>query len=206
MPSPYDALSRLASLADRVRGQSNSDLPAFLAVTDPDRGPDPINLAMCLPAGTGLIYRHFGQADRYQVGETLCTIAKQRGLIVLISSDPKLAAHCKADGLHWPENDLSVAAQMRARGDDRLFTSAAHSPAALHKAERVGIDAALYSCAFTSDSSNASPAKGPWRIASGARSSRLQIYALGGVNVRTGKRLIGLGLSGLACVGALSED
>jgi thiamine-phosphate pyrophosphorylase len=206
MPPPYDALTRLASLADRIRDRSKSDLPSFFAMTDPGRGLDPVSLAMRLPRGTGLIYRHFGAPDRYRVGHDICSIAQQRGVIVLVSNDADLAASCGADGLHWPEAHLSDAARMRARGDGRIFTCAAHSPSALHKASEAGIDAALYSCAFASASPSASPPKGSWRMAAAASQSRIQVYALGGINARTAKRLIGLGLSGIACVDALNSD
>lgn len=196
----------LARLAGRVRGPAKTGLPALYVLTDPQRLPDPTGLAHRLPAGSALIYRHFGAPDRVRIARQLASIARQRGLVFLIGADADLADRVDADGVHWPERLLGECARQRARGDHRFFTAAAHSPSALRRAERCGADAMLFSAVFPSDSPSAGPAKGLQASAAATRHTKKPVIALGGVRSSTGKRLTGLGFSGIACVGAAADD
>ena len=78
------------------------DLPALFALTDPDRTHDPLRLAETLAPGTGLVFRHFGAADRVETGLKLAELAREGGLCLLVSADPELADQIGADGIHWP--------------------------------------------------------------------------------------------------------
>ena len=197
----------MARLALRVRGARQPGhagaLPPLLVLSDPARTPDLPALAAALPPGSGFIYRHFGAADRFGTARILSAIAQANGLVFLVSADPDLAAKCGADGIHWPERDLPMAARLRARGDARLFTAAAHSVRALQHARMAGVDAALVSPVFASDSPSATRPKGKWLACSLARNAGMPVYALGGINARTAPRLAGLGFAGIACVGAI---
>ncbi|WP_291843717.1 thiamine phosphate synthase [Maricaulis sp.] len=203
MTSPYDAVTRLASMAARVRGRAWTSLPPLLALTDPDRQPDPVALAELLPPGSGLVFRHFGAPDRADQAMQARETTSRRGVCFLVSADPELARRCGADGIHWPEHDLPSAARARARGDTRLFTASAHSPRALRCAASAGIDAALVSTVFPSASPSSGRAMGPFAVAAWARQSQVPVYALGGINPHTISRLNGLGISGVAVVGAI---
>ncbi|MGK0265987.1 MAG: thiamine-phosphate pyrophosphorylase [Maricaulis sp.] len=205
MTRPYDAQLALARLADRVRGKLQLDLPALFALTDPDRTPDPLRLARSLAPGTGLVYRHFGAPDRFETGLQLAAIARQSGLCLLVSADLELADRIGADGIHWPERLLGQASSRRMRGDRRIFTASAHSPAALFRARNAGIDAAFHSTVFASQSPSASRPHGAFAAAATAHAAQIPLYPLGGVNRRTARRLVGLGFAGFCCVGAASE-
>lgn len=162
-------------------------LPAFFALTDPARTPDPAELARSLPTGSGLIYRHFGAADKMQVAADLSHIAARRKLVLLIANDPKLAMRVKAAGVHWPEARLHLARQWRGRF--AVITSAAHSRAALWQAARAGTDAALLSAVFPSNSKSAGVPIGPLRFRKLARGADLPVYALGGVTAGNARRI-----------------
>ena len=206
MTRPYDAQLALARLAGRVRGPMELDLPALFALTDPGRTPDLFRLAQSLPPGSGLIYRHFGAPDRFDHGLELADIARESGLYLLVSADPDLADRIGADGVHWPERFLCKAWSRRMRGDRRTFTASAHSSAAVLRAKRAGIDAVFHSTVFGSESSSAGRAHGPYAAAAAARAAQIPVYPLGGVNTRSGRRLVGLGFAGFGCVGAVSKD
>jgi len=201
---PYDALEKMARLADRIRGGRQDKLPSLLAMTDPKRTPDPLKLARQLPQASALIYRHFGSPDRFETGEALAEICQKRGLVLLVSADPDLADVIKADGIHWPENDFEKAVRLRARRKSDLFTVSAHSPGAAFKANTSSFDGILYSSVFASKSPSAGRPIGTYAAASATKHVSTPIYALGGVNQHTGRRLIGLGFSGIACVGAVN--
>jgi len=174
-------------------------------MTDPLRQADPVALAQTLPPGSGLIYRHFGDPHRERLANLARAVTDRRGLMFLIAADPDLARICGADGVHWPERDLHLAARARARGDHRPFTAAAHSPMALRRANAAGVDAALVSTVFPSASPSAGRPIGPISLSRWIAETDLPVYALGGVNARTIKRLVGLGVSGVAVIGAIKS-
>ena len=158
-------------------------LPSFFALVDPHRTPDPLALAERLPPGTGVIYRHFGEAKQESIGQGLVKVARARSLMVLIGNDPQLARRLDADGVHWAE-----ARRHEARGwRDRfaIMTCAAHSRRSLARAGTTSCDAALYSTVFASNSPSASAPMGALRFRNSVQRTRLPVYALGGVNADT---------------------
>jgi thiamine-phosphate pyrophosphorylase len=205
---PYDVAGKMARLADRVRGGKRNRLPSLIVMTDPARSGCLIELANTLGQGNALIYRHFGASNRLEIGRDLASLAERRGFTFLVSADLELADMLRREGkgvgIHWPEKWLHVAAQQRGRGDTRLFTASAHSPAAAMAARSAGVETVIYSPVFQSASPSAGAPKGVYAVASLARACTTGIHALGGVNLRSAPQLIGLGLSGIACVsGAL---
>lgn len=154
-------------------------LPPVFVFTDPQRTPDPAGLASNIPRGWGLVYRHFGSADRGAVARDLARIARDRRFLLLISADPKLAEDVEADGVHWPENRLP----MTRRSDRRWIVSAsAHSRRSINRAEHIGVDLIFLSKIFASRSSAPTPALGLLRFASVSSTARTPIWALGGIN------------------------
>lgn len=203
MKSPYDAATRLARTALSVRGDRACALPPLLVLTDPLRQPDPVALAGALPPGSGLIYRHFGHADRLAIATATVAMGLERGVVVLVSSDLELAIKSEAAGVHWPERMISQAARARARGCGMLFSGSAHGPTALCRANRADLDAVLVSTVFPSVSPSAGRAMGPMALAAWSRRTSLPVYALGGVRHTNAGRLNELGMSGIAVVGAI---
>lgn len=180
------------------------DLPPMFFVTDPVRTPDPVSVAERLPRGAGVIYRAFGAADASAVALALRRVAKRRGLVLLIGADAALAARAGADGVHLPERDLRRGRRLRQQHPDWLIIGAAHSTRALSAAGAAGLDAALVSAVFPSNSTSAKRALTPVRFAQLTAKARLPVYALGGVQGATARRLIGTGAAGLAAVEGLS--
>jgi thiamine-phosphate pyrophosphorylase len=163
-----------------------SHLPPALFLTDPQRTPDPVAVAERLPAGWGVIYRHFGAADRFQTAERLAHVCRKKGLVLLIAADPPLARAVKADGVHWPARLLSG---MRTAGGFRLQTASAHSLREIMQARRAGVDAATLSAVFPSRSPSAGKPIGPLRFRLAARQGGLPLYALGGVSAANAARV-----------------
>lgn len=179
--------------------------PRLLVLTDPVRTPDPYVLASRLPAGSALVYRHFGVADRYETAGGLAQLCHERGAYLLVSSDLELADRIGADGVHWPERFYAQAAQARARSYTSWFTAAAHSAPALQKAAALGMDAALLSPIFASNSPSAGSAIGALRARLLIRQSALPVYLLGGIRDETMRRITNSGAAGFAMVEAFNE-
>jgi thiamine-phosphate pyrophosphorylase len=175
-----------------------------LFFTDPARTPDPAAAMARLPRGAGVVYRAFGAPDADVVGRRLARIAARRGLVLLVGADARLAARIGAAGVHLPERLAGQAGAIRRRRPAWLVTCAAHSAAAIALASRAGAHAAVVSPVFPSASPSAGRPLGPVRFAALVRAARLPVYALGGVNARTARRLAGTRAAGLAAVEALA--
>lgn len=190
-------LSRLHARAKSLR--RGPALPPLFLVTDPARTPDPAALLERLPRGTGVIYRAFGAPEAETVARRLQAIARRRGLELLIGAgEPRLARA----GVHLPERLALEARRFRRPG--RLVTAAAHGAAAIRRARLAGCDAVLVSAVFESRSPSADRPLGPARFSALVRAAGLPVYALGGVNHRTARRLLACGAAGLAAVEAFT--
>jgi thiamine-phosphate pyrophosphorylase len=176
------AAARLATPAVARNGRA---LPRAWFMTDPKRTPKPERIAERLPAGFGVIYRHYGASDRFETAARLAAICRRRRLVLLVSADPQLAQSIRADGVHWPEARVQG---VRLRHPHWIETMSAHSPRAIAKARRYGIDAAILSAVFASASPSAAAPMGALRFRDIARSAGLPVYALGGITYRNATR------------------
>jgi thiamine-phosphate pyrophosphorylase len=178
-------------------------LPHLWLVTDPDRLPDPVRTARTLPHGSGIVYRSFGRPQALAEALALSNLAKRRGLTLLIGADDGLARLVGADGVHLPERMMGQAKRLRARHPNWILTTAAHSPRAIAKAARLGLDAALISPVFVSQSPSASQPLGQTRVAQWVGGARLPVIALGGIGHKNARLLSGTGVWGIAAVDGL---
>jgi thiamine-phosphate pyrophosphorylase len=174
----------------------------LLVFTDPARTPDLEALARQLPPDAALVYRAFGAPDAEAQGRRLLTLATARGGRLLIGADEALAARIGAHGVHLPERAAARAGALKRRRPGWIVTTAAHSLCAARRARAAGADAAVVSAVFPSLSPSAGAPLGVLRLAGLARAAGLPVYALGGVNEATARRLKGLPLAGLAAVDA----
>ena len=154
-------------------------------MTDPVRTADIFSIAHRLPRGFGIVWRHFGAADRLEAGRKLARLCRRRGLVLLVSADPVLAARIGAHGVHWPEARLRG---MRLKPAGLIETAAAHSPRAAARAARFGVDAVVVSPVFPSRSPSAGKPLGALRFRQMARSASIPVYALGGLNAANAAR------------------
>ena len=185
----------------QVEGHFPPHLPGALFLTDPERTPDPVSVARKLPSGTGIVFRHFGAADRFEIASELAETARARGLILLIAADPELAQAVQADGVHWPEARLFHAQAWQ--GKFALQTASAHTRRAIWNAARFGMDAALVSSVFPSMSKSAGRPLGVSRFRRFVETSAIPIYGLGGITPLNAARLATV--AGLAAVSAFTD-
>lgn len=173
----------------------------MLFFTDPDRTPDIEAAARRLPPGSAIVYRTFGDPEAAAQARKLLQIARTRKLRLLIGADEDLAAEVGADGVHLPERLAGRIPYLKRRG--WLVTCAAHSPLVARRALGAGAHAVVVSAIFASRSPSAGEPIGPLRLARLVRAAGGPVYALGGVNDETARRLLPAGLVGLAAVEAL---
>lgn len=181
----------------------NSPLPRLFAMTDMGRGDDPLVLVNRLPAGTGLVFRHYESPNRAKLAAKVISSCKKQGLFCFIAGDVKLANALKADGVHLPEwqihNPPYGLANFRSKGG--RVTCAAHSLAAVYRAERLHVDGIFLSPVFPSKSHEGARHLGLTRFSNIARNRSTAIFALGGVDASSTRRLVFAGAYGLAGIG-----
>ena len=172
--------------------------------TDPVRTPDPECVVARLPRGSAVVFRAFGAGDALERGRRLATVARRRGVFLLVGMDGALAARLGADGVHLPERLAGRAGSVHALRRRFLVTAAAHDLPAALRARRAGVDAIVISPVFPSRSPSAGRATGVRVFAGLARAASTPAYALGGVNSSTARRLAGSGAVGFAAIEALT--
>lgn len=177
-------------------------LPPLLFFTDPTRTPQPWETAARLPAGAGVVFRHFGAADALETGLRLRAATKDAGVRLLVGLDADLAERVGADGVHLPERALSAAYALSGRRPDWLLTGAAHSLEAVKSAR--DMDALMLSPVFPAGGASAAKAAlGIEAFRMLAAAAPCPVYALGGISAANAAALIGSGACGIAGVDAV---
>lgn len=181
-------------------------LPPLILMTDAKRLPDPLRAACALPKGSMVILRHTEANARIALGVALIRIARARGLHLLVADDPMLASAIGATGLHCSEKNIALASHWRTRRKDWLITISAHSGAGLRRAALASADAAILAPVFATQSHPGAVSLGPLRFHALSRAANLPVYALGGIDGSSVKRLRGSKAVGIAAIGALIAD
>lgn len=135
---------------------------------------------------------------------SLSTIARARGIRLLIANDPQLADRLGAAGVHFSEANVRQAHIWRSRRPRWLITTAAHSLAACTSAGRFGADAVYLSPIFPTESHLGRGALGAVRARLIVARVGVPVYALGGLNEQTARLLARSRFAGIAAVGALA--
>jgi thiamine-phosphate pyrophosphorylase len=192
----------LARAANRLKAEMRSPLPPLVLMTDDERLPDPLAAARALPRGSMVVVRSKEQEGLERLSSALLRVARTRGFGVVVAGDPALAARLGADGFHLPEARAGEIAYWRARLPSLLITTSAHSLRALLRAQMTPADAAILSPLFATQSH---PGRGSLTAARAnliARTARLPLYALGGVDASN--TLLLRTFVGIAAIGALA--
>jgi thiamine monophosphate synthase len=155
-----------------------------------------------LPSGSVVICRDYDHAERETYARHLRALTCKNGQFLLVAGDVALARRVGADGVHLPEYMLRARPVL---SGFRLITAACHSVQALRRAERLGVDFALVSPVFSTRSHVDARPLGLHRLSRHISGTRVPCVALGGVNVKTARKLRPLRLAGVAAIDGLSE-
>mgnify|MGYP005855182721 CR=1 FL=1 len=200
-------------------------LPPCFYIIDREPCPVMMRVLLRLPAGSGVLLRAYQAPDRARLAHRLAAITKARSLVLLVAGDAVLARACGAQGAHWPQwllerrggmlekrggiaGKTRVSAGLGKRAGGRagwIMTAAAHDHRALAQAWRLGCDAVLCSPVFATSSHPGAKILGPHLLARMISRSRLPVYALGGINSQSIRRLPP-GVSGIAAISGFHDD
>lgn len=179
-------------------------LPPLWFLTDPERTPEPWRTAARLPAGAGVILRHFGRPEARDTALRLREATAAAGVLFLIAADPALVETVGADGLHLPQAWLDTPPTVPAGW---RLTAACRSVEALAQAEAIGVEAAFVSPVFAPGGRSADrPGQTPLGVEglkARVQATRLPVIALGGLDAARIRTLSGTGARGAAAVEAV---
>ena len=152
-------------------------LPRLWLITD-ERLPLPAALGR-LPAGAGIVFRHYSLAEpeRRALFEQVRAHARQRRHVLLLAGPAEQAEAWGADGSYG-----------RGRGYG-LHGAPAHDLAEIRAAERIGADLLFLSPVFATRSHPDAQTLGPAKFNRLARRTDLPVIALGGMNAMRARRV-----------------
>ncbi|HWU24988.1 MAG TPA: thiamine phosphate synthase [Rhizomicrobium sp.] len=180
------------------------DLPRLVLMTDDERLLHPVAAARRLPKESLVVVRARDRYRREALTASIVGIARARGLRVIVADDPVLAVRYRVDGTHFSEATAGRIAHWRALRPGWLLTASAHSLRAAARAASHGADAIFLSPVFPTRSHPDRAPHGPMRLRAIARLAPIAIYALGGIDALSVRRLRGARIAGVAAIGALA--
>lgn len=126
-----------------------------------------------LPAGGGIVFRHYslGDAERLELGIRLARRADERGLLLAVAGSRVLAERLGAALVHRPDTPGSLPSSL-----------AVHDDAQAEFAEDADAALAFISPVFPTRSHPGAPALGPARAAELARLAKCPAIAVGGMD------------------------
>jgi thiamine-phosphate pyrophosphorylase len=151
-------------------------LPRLWLMTDERQGETLFAAIARLPAGAGIVFRHYSLAapERRALWQRVRAAARGRRLTLVVAG----ATLPGADGAH----------NRPGRG---LRTASAHNLREIRAAERAGAHLIFLSPVYPTRSHPGAPALGPSRFALLAHQSKLPVIALGGMNADKARSLGG---------------
>ena len=203
-------LSKSAANLKRRARKADKTLPSVWLMSDEARLPDPLAACATLPRGAAVILRHYTAPDRRSLAKRLAALCRARGLVLIVAGDWRLATEVGAAGFHLADHAArrgpSAGARLWRRRTRRLLTVAAHSDAAIRRAQVLEAAAVLLSPVFVTVSHPERPALAQAHIAAVARTTPIPVIALGGITMANISRLRDSGCAGIAGIGfALSK-
>lgn len=170
-------------------------LPTLWLMTDPRFGRGLLDAVRRLPFRSGVIFRHYDldPSDRRRLYRKVAHVCRQRGHILLLAGDARLAVHWRADGFH-----------QRTTGPRKLVhTAPVHDRRELKEARRTGADAVLISPLFTTASHPGASALGLASFSLLAHQAKgMDVIALGGMSRKKAQMLRPKRIYGWAAIDA----
>ncbi len=129
------------------------------------------------------------------------------GTKVLVNARLDVALAADADGLHLPGNGPPASALRSSCPDGFLIGSSTHDLEELRRAEREGVDFAVYGPVFpTRSKPGLTEVVGLKGLQAACMSVRLPVFALGGVDAGRERACVDAGAAGVAGIGMFQRD
>lgn len=183
--------------------RAKAGVDRLVLMTDRKRLPNPDSAIAKLPYGSIVILRDYDHPKRLELAKRLRGICRNAGCWFLVAGDVRLARTVGADGVHLPEYMLWDR-PLNLNGFS-LVSAACHSKQAMWRAKTIGVDLAIVSPVFPTNSHPGAPALGIHRFARLVAGHKMAVAALGGVSKRTASRLRGIKLAAIAGISGIAD-
>jgi len=160
-----------------------------------------------LQAGIRMIQlreKDLSSAELYQLAIDLRALTNRYQCQLLINDRIDLALAVKADGVHLGHHSLPINIARQLLGTQALIGASTHSIDEVNQANQQGADFITYGPVFYT------PSKAPYGKPVGIESlkqicttSKIPVYALGGIKPQNSKAVIEAGANGIAMISAL---
>lgn len=131
-------------------------------------------------------------------------ITREYGARLLINDRADLAMACDADGVHLTTTSLPTAAARKTLGPDKLIGVSTHSLEEIARAQSEGADFVTFGPVFHTPSKAAyGPPAGLAKLREACSSTRLPVFALGGIHLHQTEKVMACGASGIALISAI---
>jgi len=172
-------------------------LPRLWLMTDQRQGEGLWKALDRLPAGAGIVFRHYSlpEAERLQLFKQVQGIARNSGCLLMLAGPPALAGQWGADGSHGWEG---------AGQSDLLTSLSVHDADEMKVANRLKPDFVFVSPVFETGSHPGMPTLGIQGLSALAALATMPVIALGGINEERSRMLTASNIYGWAAIDAWS--
>jgi len=172
----------------------------LILVTDDTLSVDWLDGVRALPAGSGVIVRARNDATREDLARTLRGACKKRSIKLLVADDIELAQRVAADGVHFPERRMGASRLAHRVNRSWIVSASVHGPQGIAAARQLPIDFVFASPFLETRSHPGARALGATRLAAIISSARQPVFALGGIDEETVRRLASLRVAGFGLI------
>ncbi|MGA8260576.1 MAG: thiamine phosphate synthase [Arenicellales bacterium] len=178
-------------------------------LTDPDLIPDAelaARVGQALAGGASAVqYRdkrasHEGRLER---ARALRQVTRERGALLIINDDPRLALDVDADGVHLGRDDPDIEQARTTLGARIIGVSCYNDLSLALDAERRGADYVAFGSFHPSPTKPGAVTATPELLRRAKRRLKVPIVAIGGITPENGATLIAAGADALAVVSAV---
>ena len=201
---PNIKINKLLDYSKGIKTKDNK-LPKIIIIFNDDDFDEKKFLNLKIPKESAFLLRSYKAKGRKKIAKRLLKFCRMKKLKLLIASDIRLAEDINAHGVHFPEymikkkNKINwVFVKNIKLRKNWIITTAVHSLQAIKNAEFFDIDAALLSPVFSSNSHPNEKNLGVNKFTEITKKTKLPIYALGGINIKNIKSLLGTDIIGYA--------
>lgn len=143
-------------------------------------------------------------AELFPLAMELRSLTRQYGARLLINDRIDVALAVDADGVHLGGHSLPAAVARTLLGPDKLIGVSTHNPAEIAAAAEAGADFVTFGPVFATPSKAAyGPPQGLAALAAACRTSRLPVFALGGIRTEHLAQLRASHVHGIAVIAAI---
>lgn len=182
--------------------------PPLLLVTDRRQARKPLAeiVAAALASGCRWVSvreKDLPEDEQIAIVRMLLPIARRNGACVSMHGDAALAQAAGADGVHLPSGS-DVAAARQLLGADKLIGVSIHTATEAAAIDPAVADYAIAGPAYeTASKPGYGPEIGRKGLADLARSSRVPLVAIGGLNATRAAEVLAAGVAGIAVMGSI---